>query len=99
MSFESDSNIQKPWRRIRAAAQIPDVKLHDLRHSYASFAAAAGYGLLHIKEMLGHQTIQTTQRYAHLTDETVRAGINTLGQRLAELAAGTRPIQIPKAER
>lgn len=80
------TNIQKPWRRIRKAAQIPDVRLHDLRHTYASFAAAAGYDLMHIKEMLGHQTIQTTQRYAHLTNEAVRTGINTLGQKLFELA-------------
>lgn len=76
-------NLQKPWRRIRGKADLDDVRVHDLRHSYASFAAAAGDDLLRLKEMLGHRTIQTTQRYAHLTDKDVRASVNRVGDVLS----------------
>lgn len=72
-------NLQQPWRRIRRKAGLDDVRLHDLRHSYASFAAAAGYDLARIKEMLGHQTIQTTQRYAHIADKDVRTSVHRVG--------------------
>lgn len=86
-------NIQKPWQRIRKKAGIPDVRLHDLRHTYASFAAADGNDLLRIKEMLGHQTIQTTQRYAHLTNEDVRTSVERLGSLLIGLAEHDRVSQ------
>ncbi len=72
-------NLEKPWRRIREEAGIPDVRLHDLRHTYASKAAASGMSLLMIKELLGHTQIQTTQRYAHLVDTHVRSAVQQVG--------------------
>ena len=58
-------NLEKPWRAIRKAAGLDDVRLHDLRHSFASTAASGGMGLPIIGKMLGHTQAQTTQRYAH----------------------------------
>lgn len=86
--------LQKFWERLRKRAGIPDVRLHDLRHTYASFAAAAGYDLLRIKEMLGHRTIQTTQRYAHLTDRAVRESVERLGGQLMALTRQNDAQQI-----
>ena len=66
-------NIEKPWRRIRAAAKLDDVRLHDLRHSFASVAASGGQSLVVIGKMLGHSQPATTARYAHLADDPVKA--------------------------
>lgn len=62
-------NLQKPWRRIRKAAGLEDVRIHDLRHSFASVAAASGASLQMIGKLLGHTNPQTTARYAHLADQ------------------------------
>ena len=64
-------NLAKPWNLVRTAANLSEVRLHDLRHSYASIAAAAGGSLPMIGKLLGHTQSQTTARYAHLTDATV----------------------------
>jgi integrase len=66
-------NLQKPWRRIRALAGLDDVRIHDLRHSFASIAASAGMSLPMIGKLLGHNQAATTQRYAHLAADPVRA--------------------------
>ena len=76
-------NLQKPWRRIRERAGLNDMRLHDLRHSFASFAAAQGASLLMIGKLLGHTQAQTTQRYAHLVADPVRNVAETVGKRLA----------------
>jgi integrase len=68
-------NISKPWERIREMAELEDVRLHDLRHTYASWCAIDGMDLLHIKRLMGHASIQTTQRYAHLNDESERQAL------------------------
>jgi integrase len=64
-------NIQKPWRDIRGAAGLGDVRLHDLRHSFASVAVASGGSLHILGKVLGHSQPQTTARYAHLADDPV----------------------------
>jgi len=63
------NNLQKPWRRIRKKAKLPDLRIHDLRHSFASFGLASGLSLAEIGKLLGHTQAQTTARYAHLADE------------------------------
>jgi integrase len=65
-------NIQKPWRAIRDAAGLEDVRLHDLRHSFASVAANQGASLPMIGALLGHKQVQTTARYAHLAHDPTR---------------------------
>ena len=77
----------EPWRRIRAAAKLDDVRLHDLRHSYASVAASGGQSLLIIGKLLGHSQPQTTARYAHLADDPVKAASEAIGSHIASAMA------------
>ena len=64
--------LGKIWREVRKKADLEDVRLHDLRHSFASFGAANGLSLPVIGALLGHRNIATTQRYAHLTNDAAR---------------------------
>lgn len=66
------TDLQRPWRRLRKRAGLEDVRIHDLRHSYASRALALGEGLPMIGKLLGHTQIQTTARYAHLARDSIR---------------------------
>ena len=65
-------DIDDGWAVLRKAASIPDVRLHDLRHTYASVLASAGLSLPVIGALLGHATPVTTHRYAHLFDDPLR---------------------------
>jgi integrase len=76
-------NLQKPWRRIRKAAKLDEVRIHDLRHSFASVAASGGQSLVVIGKMLGHSQPATTARYAHLADDPVKAANDAVGARIA----------------
>ena len=60
------TDLQHPWRRIRGRAGLDDVRIHELRHSFASRALALGEGLPMIGKLLGHTQVQTIARYAHL---------------------------------
>ena len=62
-------NIWETWKRVRAEADLTDVRLHDLRHSYASTLINAGVSIYEVQKLLGHTNIATTQRYAHLASE------------------------------
>ena len=68
---EPMNDMQKPWRRIRKRADLEDVRIHDLRHTFASFMVSAGHSLPIIGKLLGHSQPQTTARYAHLADATM----------------------------
>lgn len=76
-------NLQKPWRRIRKLAGLDDVRIHDLRHTYASVAMMNGIDPFTLKEILGHKNLQTTLRYAHLADEDVQRAAGSVASRLA----------------
>ena len=73
------TDLQHPWRRVRARADLEDVRIHDLRHSFASRALALGEGLPMIGKLLGHTQVQTTARYAHLARDTVKASAARIG--------------------
>jgi integrase len=64
-------NLNPAWIAIRKHAALPDVRLHDLRHSFASIAIADGISLVVIGKLLGHALAETTERYAHLADEAI----------------------------
>jgi integrase len=81
-------NLEKPWRAIRKMAGLEDVRLHDLRHSFASIAASGGMGLPIIGKMLGHSQAQTTQRYAHLASDPVKAAAAAVASKIAAAMAG-----------
>ena len=65
-------DLQRPWRRIRARAGLPNVRIHDLRHTFASIAVGGGESLAIIGRLLGHSQVQTTERYAHLSADPLR---------------------------
>lgn len=79
------TGIQKPWQRIRLKAGIPDVRIHDLRHCFASTAVAHGESLYLVGAVLGHRTTSTTQRYAHLAMQPILDSANRTSSRLATL--------------
>lgn len=74
------NNPIKGFKRILAAAGIENLRIHDLRHSFASLAVNAGATLYDVQHLLGHASPQTTQRYAHLTDERLRQVSGAVGQ-------------------
>ena len=67
------SDLNHYWDRVRAEADLADVRLHDLRHSFASRALALGESLSMIGKLLGHNKIETTSRYAHLARDSIKA--------------------------
>jgi integrase len=75
--------LQKVWERIRERARLQDVRLHDLRHSFASVGAGAGLGLYVVGRILGHAHHATTARYAHLAEDPVRAGVERIAEEIA----------------
>jgi integrase len=95
-------NLEKPWRRIRKAANLDDVRLHDLRHSFASVAASGRQSLVIIGKMLGHSQPSTTARYAHLADDPVKAASDAVGRHIAAAMAGSdsgEVIDLPRSRR
>jgi integrase len=90
------TDLQKPWRAIRKAAGLGDVRIHDLRHSFASAAVAQGLSLPVIGRLLGHSSTQTTARYAHLSDEVTRAAAEATGEAIAG-AMGLNTFRVPIA--
>jgi len=77
------TDLQPFWQRARARAGIKDVRIHDLRHTFASTAVAAGQGLPMIGKLLGHSQVQTTARYAHLAADPVRAAADQISSGIA----------------
>ena len=69
-------SLCRSWKHARKLAGIPDVRLHDLRHSVASDAIMSGVPLEVVGKMLGHKNYRTTQRYAHIADYALRDAVN-----------------------
>jgi integrase len=96
MAGQSDveplKNLSGAWIKTRAYAGLQDVRLHDLRHSYASLAAGRGVSLHMIGKLLGHKVPATTQRYAHLARDAVASVNDDLGAAMqAAIARGASP--------
>jgi integrase len=79
------TDMQKPWRRIRKLAELPNVRIHDLRHTFASSGVALGQGLPIIGKLLGHSQPQTTARYAHLAASPALEVADKISESLADL--------------
>ena len=82
----SRSGLQKPWRAVQRHAGLEGVRIHDLRHTFASIGAGASLGLPIVGKLLGHSRPATTARYAHLDADPLRRASNLIG---AHLQAGS----------
>lgn len=78
------TDMQKPWWRISKSADLPDVGIHDLRHTFASSGVALGQGLPIIGRLLGHSQPQTTARYAHLAAAPALKVADKISEKLAD---------------
>lgn len=89
------------WDSARQRAGLPDLRLHDLRHSFASFLINAGRSLYEVQKLLGHTQVKTTQRYAHLSNATLLHASNEVGLLLSQqmtpatLTLHQTPIAVP----
>jgi integrase len=83
-------HINGAWIALRGAADLPDVHLHDLRHTYASVLASEGLSLPIIGALLGHTTANTTLRYSHLLDDPLRQAT----ERAAAVITGKQPAEV-----
>lgn len=81
--------LQKVWAKVRARAGLKDVRLHDLRHSFASVGASAGDSLYIVGKLLGHTQSRTTQRYAHLADDPMKAAADRISSQIAAAMRGS----------
>ena len=75
-------NIASHWNRIRDEAGLPGLRLHDLRHSWASVAAMNGVDMVTVAKLLGHALVETTERYVHLSDQSVAAAADRVSNRI-----------------
>jgi integrase len=84
------NDLKYSWKRICKAADIRGLRIHDLRHSYASQLASAGIGLPIIGALLGHSNPTTTHRYAHLLDDPLRQAT----ERVGAIVTGEHPAEV-----
>ncbi len=77
--------IKKAWHTLRIKAGLPDVRIHDLRHTHASHLVSSGLSLSIVGKLLGHTQASTTQRYAHLADEPLRQATELFGTKVGNL--------------
>ncbi len=69
-------NLYYPWDKIRKEAGMPDLRMHDLRHTFASNLVNSGQSIYVVSKLLGHSQIKTTARYSHLADETLLSAVD-----------------------
>ena len=88
------NNLRKAWVSVVRHAGIEWARIHDLRHTHASFGIGAGVGLSVIGKLLGHLSTATTERYAHLADSPARQAAELIGQGLAAAIQGENVLQL-----
>jgi integrase len=77
------ADLKRPWSLVRRRAGLEGLRIHDLRHTYASFGASGGMGLIIIGKLLGHAQAATTARYAHLDNDPLRRASDAIAGRIA----------------
>ena len=88
------ADLKRPWAAVSKRAGLDGVRLHDLRHTYASFGAGGGLGLPIIGKLLGHTQAATTARYAHLDNDPLRRASEHIGGRIAAALDGRRGASV-----
>jgi len=91
--------IQNIWQRIRLAANLKDVRIHDLRHGFASVAVQAGESLYLVGKVLGHRQSKTTERYAHVSTDPMRPVAESAAKRIDAALRGETAQLIPMRSR
>ena len=81
-------DLKKPWAAITRQAGVEGLRLHDLRHSFASVGAGGGVGLPIVGKLLGHSSPATTARYAHLDNDPLRRAAHAIGNTIAAAMRG-----------
>jgi integrase len=89
----SKDGIEAAWRKIRIAAQIDDVRMHDLRHTVGTYAGQTGANAFLVRDLLRHKNLAMTGRYVNRADSPVRTLSDQVGERIAAAMAG-----LPTAE-
>jgi integrase len=82
------ADLKRPWRAMTRRAGLDGLRIHDLRHSFASVGAGGGMGLPIVGKLLGHADHATTARYAHLDNDPLRRASNTIGKAIADAMDG-----------
>ena len=88
-------DVKGAWLTIRKRAGLEDVRLHDLRHTFASEAARQGYPLPVIARLLGHGRVESSLRYTHGTDQAAIEGVQAIGEQLDELLGWAESTAVP----
>jgi integrase len=93
----SRADLKKPWAAVTKAAGLQGLRIHDLRHCFASIGAGASLGLPIIGKLLGHTQAATTHRYAHLDADPIRRAAEAIGATIAAAMGATRrePVVVP----
>lgn len=84
---QARADLKRPWSAVRRHAGLDGVRLHDLRHTFASLGAGAGLGLPIVGKLLGHANPQTTARYAHLDADPLRLATDLIGSQISSALA------------
>jgi integrase len=87
-------DLKRPWGTITKRAGLVGVRLHDLRHTYASYDAGGGLGLPIIGRLLGHTQAATTARYAHLDNDPLRRASESIATRIAAALDGNKAAPV-----
>jgi len=80
---EPRTDLKRPWAMVTREADLAGLRIHDLRHSFASFGAGGGLGLPIVGKLLGHANAVTTARYAHLDADPLRVASERIGSTIA----------------
>lgn len=83
------TNIHKYWQKLRTKAQMEKIRIHDMRHTYASLLANSGRSILEISRILGHSTVKVTERYSHLSTATLQDAANSASVMINKAMGGT----------
>ena len=92
------TTIMKVWTRLRKKAGLPHLRIHDLRHQFASFLVNSGRTLYEVQQILGHSRSVVTERYAHLSTRSLQAAAGSASAAIESAMGGPKASDAPPAE-
>ena len=95
----SKGGIEAAWEKIRIAAQLDDVRLHDLRHTVGTYAGQSGANAFLVRDLLRHKNLAMTGRYVNRADDPVRTLSDQVGERIAAGLAGRKTADVVPLKR